>query len=200
MPPRAHSGLRQYLEIAQRAAAFLGAIVIAACGSSTINALPTPVPGEVWTTYRGDLGRDGLPFTATLDSAAAARLAVTWRARLAGAVDGTPSVARGMVVAGSAGGEVKAFNAANGQAVWSRGGLGAIAGSPTISGDRVFVASLTGRLYVMDLLSGKEVWRWQGPPEAAIWASPVGYGDEVMVGVPSPYGDKPLVPGRIFAR
>jgi len=63
----------------------------------------------------------------------------------------------------------------------------------------VFVASLTGRLYVMDLLSGKEVWRWQGPPEAAIWASPVVYGDEVMVGVASPYGDKPLVPGRIFA-
>ena len=188
------------MEIAQRAAAFLAAvIVLAACGSSTTNPLPTPVPGEVWTTYRGDLGRDGHPFTATLDSAAAARLAVTWRVRLAGAVDGTPSVARGMVVAGSAGGEVKAFNAANGQMVWSRGGLGAIAGSPTISGDRVFVASLTGRVYALDLLRGSDVWQWQGPTAAAIWASPVVYGDEVMVGVASSYGDKPLVPGRIFA-
>src|SRR5438270_831367 len=159
MPPRAHSGLRQYLEIAQRAAAFLAAaIVLAACGSSTTNALPTPVPGEVWTTYRGDLGRDGHPFTATLGPDDAARLAVAWRVHLDGAVDGTPAVARGLVVAGSAGGEVRAYNASSGETVWVRRGLGAIAGSPTISGDRVFAASLTGRLYVMDLLTGKEVW------------------------------------------
>jgi polyvinyl alcohol dehydrogenase (cytochrome) len=188
------------LEIAKRAAAFLAAaIVLAGCGAPESNALPTPVPGEVWTTYRGDLGRDGHPFTATLDAAAAARLAVAWRIRLAGAVDGTPAVARGMVIAGSAGGELKAINAANGQTVWSRRALGAIAASPTISGDRVFVASLTGRIYSVDLLRGVNVWQWQGPVHAAIWASPVVYGDEVLVGVASAYGDQPLVPGRIFA-
>src|SRR2546423_5494211 len=117
MPPRAHSGLRQYLEIAQGAAAFLAAvIVLAACGSSTTNPVPTPVPGEVWTTYRGDLGRDGHPFTATLDSAAAARLAVAWRGRPAGAVDGTPAVGRGLVGAGRARGRGQAVHPSNGRA------------------------------------------------------------------------------------
>src|SRR2546423_14922294 len=107
MPPRAHSGLRQYLEIAQGAAAFLAAvIVLAACGSSTTNPLPTPVPGEVWTTYRGDLGRDGHPFTATLDSAAAARLAVTWRGRPFRGVGGAPPTGPRPVGGGRGGGEV----------------------------------------------------------------------------------------------
>lgn len=148
--------------------------------------------------YRGDVARDGHPSTAKLDARAAARLAVTWHVRLPGAVDGTPAVAHGLVVAGSEGGEVDAFDAASGRTVWSRGGLGPIAASPTVSGDRVFVAGLTGYVYAMDLLHGSEVWRWQGPSDAAIWASPVVYGDEVLVGVASPYGDQPLVPGRIY--
>jgi outer membrane protein assembly factor BamB len=148
--------------------------------------------------YRGDLARDGHPFTATLDGEAASRLALSWRVRFKGAVDGTPAVARGLVIAGSAGGEVRALNAKNGETVWARHGLGAVSGSPTVSGDRVYVASLSGYVYVMNLLRGDEIWRWKGPAGAAIWASPVAYGDEVIVGVASPYGDQPLVPGRLF--
>jgi polyvinyl alcohol dehydrogenase (cytochrome) len=148
--------------------------------------------------YRGDLARDGHPFTATLDAAAASNLAVSWRVRFNGAVDGTPAVARGLVIAGSAGGEVRALKASDGDTVWARHGLGAVSGSPTVSGDRVYVASLTGYVYVMDLLRGDEIWRWKGPAGAAIWASPVAYGDEVIVGVASPFGDQPLVPGRLF--
>ena len=148
--------------------------------------------------YRGDLARDGHPFTATLNAAKAARLALAWRARFSGAVDGTAAVARGLVIAGSAGGELRALNATDGQTVWSRDGLGPISSSPTISGDRVFTASLTGHVYAMDATRGDIVWSWKGPAGAAIWASPVAYGDEVIVGVASPYGDQPLVAGRLF--
>lgn len=148
--------------------------------------------------YRGDLARDGHPSTATLDARAATRLAVAWRAHFDGAVDGTPAVARGLVIAGSAGGEVRAVNATNGETVWARHGLGAVSGSPTISGNRIFVASLTGHLYVMDVMRGNQIWNWKGPSGGAIWASPVVYGDEVIVGVASPYGDQPLVPGRMY--
>jgi polyvinyl alcohol dehydrogenase (cytochrome) len=171
---------------------------MAACVSNAAPAPPAPVPGEVWTMYRGDLERNGHPFTATLDADAAAHLAVSWRVHLGGAVDGTPAVARGLVIAGSAAGELRAYSAATGEIVWARRGLGPITGSPTVSGDRVFVASLTGHAYAMDLLSGSEVWSWKGPADAAMWASPVAYGDEVMLGVASPYGDQPLVPGRIY--
>jgi outer membrane protein assembly factor BamB len=148
--------------------------------------------------YRGDLARDGHPSTATLDATAAGRLRLTWRAHLDGAVDGTPAIGRGLVVAGSAGGELVALNAATGERVWTRHGLGAISDSPTISGDRVFVGSLTGRLYAMSLLHGDAIWNWKGPAGSAIWASPVAYGGELIVGVASPYGDKPFVPGRLY--
>lgn len=149
--------------------------------------------------YRGDLARDGHPFTATLDAPAASRLALAWKAHFTGAVDGTPAVGRGLVFAGSAAGELRAVNAADGSTVWARRGLGAIAASPTLSGDRVYAASLTGYVYALDAVSGGQVWAWKGPASAAIWASPAAYGDEVIVGVASPYGDQPLVPGRLVA-
>ncbi len=148
--------------------------------------------------YRGDLARDGHPATATLDAGASGHLALAWRAQMGGAVDGTPAVAGGLVIAGSAAGELNAFNAADGATVWSRRGLGAITGSPTIAADRVLVGSLTGHVYALDLRRGSNIWDWKGPAGAAIWASPVVYGDEVIVGVASPYGDQPLVPGRLY--
>jgi outer membrane protein assembly factor BamB len=148
--------------------------------------------------YRGDLARDGHPFYAALDASGASRLGLAWRAHLPGAVDGTPAVAHGLVIAGSAAGELRAVNAATGETVWSRHGLGAITGSATVSGDRVFVGSLTGHLYAMDATSGHQVWDWKGPAGAAVWASPVALGDEVIVGVASPYGGQPLVPGRLY--
>ena len=148
--------------------------------------------------YRGDLARDGHPFTATLDAVGAARLAPVWRARFNGAVDGTPAVAHGLVIAGSAAGELRALNAADGQTVWWRRGLGAISSSPTVSGDRVFAGTLAGYVYALNATHGDSVWGWKGPAGAAIWASPVVYGDEVIVGVASPFGDQPLVAGRLF--
>jgi len=192
----AHSRLRRTLEFAERLAAV--AVLLAACSPASSAAPIIPVPGETWTMYRGDLSRDGHPFTATLDSKSAARLAVAWRAHLSGAVDGTPAVARGLVIVGSAGGEVRALNASSGETVWSRRGLGAVASSPTISGERVFVSTLSGHVHAMDVVSGRERWDWTGPAHAAIWASAVAFGDEVIVGVASPYGDQPLVPGRIY--
>ena len=172
-------------------------LLVAGCGSSP-PAPVTAIPGETWTMYRGDLGRDGHPFTARLDAESASRLAVAWRVHLNGAVDGTPAVASGLAIVGSAGGEVKALSATSGETVWSRQGVGAISASPTVSGDRVLVATLTGHVRAMDLMRGDEVWDWKAPPDAAIWASPVAFGDEVIVGAASPYGDQPLVPGRLF--
>ena len=148
--------------------------------------------------YRGDLARDGHPPTAKLTDRTAPRLAIAWRAHLDGPVDGTPAVAAGMVIAGSAGGTLAAFDARTGATVWARHGLGAIAGSPTVAADRVYVGTLTGHVYARRLSSGDQLWDWKGPPNANVWASPVAYADLVIAGVASPYGDNPLVPGRLF--
>jgi polyvinyl alcohol dehydrogenase (cytochrome) len=176
----------------------LVATVAAVIAASPCGPAPhPPAPGSSWTMYRGDLARDGHPAGGTLDAARAARLALSWRAHLDGAVDGTPAVAGGLVIAGSAGGTLAAFDATTGKTVWAKHGLGAIASSPSVAGDRVLVTTLTGHAYAFGLARGDLEWDWPAPPAGALWASAVVFGDEVIVGVASPYGDIPLVAGRI---
>jgi polyvinyl alcohol dehydrogenase (cytochrome) len=61
----------------------------------------------------------------------------------------------------------------------------------------VLVTTLTGHAYAFSLARGDLEWDWPAPPAGALWASPVAYGEEVIVGVASPYGDIPLVAGRM---
>jgi polyvinyl alcohol dehydrogenase (cytochrome) len=180
-----HSALRQSLEIA------VTVCLLAACGGGA----PGPV-GPTWTEYRGDLARDGHPFRASLDAVAASSLTLAWRAQLDGAVDGTPVIANGMVVAGSAAGTLVALDAGSGHLKWAARGLGPISSSPTLGASDIYVTTLSGHAYAFDL-KGKRIWDWTGPPNAALWASPVAYRDEVIVGVAAPSGDQPLVAGRL---
>src|SRR5690348_10156211 len=110
-----HSALRQSLEIA------VTVCLLAACSGAAPGAVR-----PVWTEYRGDLARDGHPSGATLDAVGASSLDIKWRARLDGAVDGTPVVADGLVIAGSARGTLAALDAASGHARWAVHGLGPI--------------------------------------------------------------------------
>lgn len=121
-----------------------------------------------------------------------------WTVHLDGAVDGRPAVAGGLVVAASAGGTLTAIDAARGFRVWAVHRLGAISSSPLSIDGRVFVTTLTGNAYAFDLAGGSRLWRWSAPSEAALWSSPIAYRDELIIGVASPYGDKPLVAGRLY--
>lgn len=155
---------------------------------------------EVWTTYRGDLQRDGHPSSATLDASAAAHLKLAWRANMGAAVDGSPAVSNGLVVAASQGGRIAAYSSASGSQVWEVSGLGPISDSPTIVGDRVLAASLSGHLYAFDLSQGTRLWDWKAPGiQPAIWSSPAVYGQLVLIGIGSQYGDTPLDIGRVVA-
>src|SRR3989441_3981914 len=150
MPVRPHSLLLLSLEVAKRAAAIM---LLVACSSPPAGPAPSANPAETWSMYRGDLARDGHPPTAKLTDRTAARLAIAWRAHLDGPVDGTPAVAAGMVIAGSAGGTLAAFDARTGATIWAKHGLGAIAGSPTVAADRGYVGMLTGHVYAHRLSS-----------------------------------------------
>ncbi|HSS61297.1 MAG TPA: PQQ-binding-like beta-propeller repeat protein [Candidatus Limnocylindrales bacterium] len=171
------------------------ACALAACTSGPATLQPA---GPGWPMFRGDLARDGHPPGATLDARGARRLGLAWRVKLDGAVDGTPAVAGGAVVVGSFGGTLAAIDAGTGSTLWTKRGLGAIADSPAIDGKRVYAGTLTGHVFAFDLSSGHQVWDWTAPPDAAVWASPVAYRDLVIVGVASPYGDTPLVAGRLY--
>ncbi len=185
------------MEFAQRIAAVAIAIVVVACTSGKPTPVPTARAAGFWPMYRGDLARDGHPSGPTLSPRSAARLTLAWRTRLDGAIDGTPAVWQGLVFAGTSGGTLAALDSANGTTVWARHGLGAISSSPTIAGDKVFVGTLTGRAYAIRVADGTTVWDWQAPPDATIWASPVMFRDVVVIGLASPYGDIPLVAGRL---
>src|SRR5439155_17586801 len=153
---------------------------LVACSPPPAARVQSATPGETGSMYRGALARDGHPPTATLTEQSAARLAIAWRADLIGAVDGTPAVAGGMVIAGSAGGTLAAFDARTGATVWAKHGLGAIAGSPTVAADRVYVGTLTGHVHARRLSNGDGIWDWHAPPNVNVWASPVAYGDLVI--------------------
>ncbi len=117
----AQSRLRQSWEMAQSLAA---ACLLIACSTGAPVSTMSPNPaGESWTMYRGDLVRDGHPPGATLDDHAARRLRSAWRAHVGGAVDGTPAVTGGLVIAGGADGTLVALDSRSGRTVWSRNGL-----------------------------------------------------------------------------
>lgn len=126
-------------------------------------------------------------------------LDLAWRTRLDGAVDGTPAIVGTTVFAGSAGGELAALDLRTGATIWIRRGLGPISDSPAVEGGRVYAGTLTGHVMAFGVSDGQTVWDWTGPPHAAIWSSPVVYRGLVLIGVASPYGDTPLVPGRMVA-
>jgi outer membrane protein assembly factor BamB len=105
-----------------------------------------------------------------------------------------------MVVAGSQGGGLAAFNASTGGVVWEDRGLGPISGSPAITGDRVVVGTLSGHVRAFDLVRGRQLWDWKAPGlSPAIWSSPTVYRTLVLVGIGSQYGDSPLEAGRMAA-
>jgi eukaryotic-like serine/threonine-protein kinase len=148
--------------------------------------------------YRGDPARDGHPRGATLTADQATRLAPAWTKTLDGAIDGTPVVAGRLVVAAGENGEIAAFDLGSGAPRWSRRGLGSFSGSPAVAGSRVVAGTLTGHVYAFDVGSGRVVWDWRATGnEPAIWASPAVFGDLVLVGIGSQYGDQPLEPGAV---
>ena len=149
--------------------------------------------------YRGDLTRDGHPAEATLTASAARHLRAAWQVEMSGAINGTPAVAGGMVVAASAGGVVAAYRLGTGATLWQLNGLGAISSSPTIAAGHVIVGTLTGHIIAIGL-DGTLLWDSVAPGiKPAIWSSPTVYGQLVLAGVGSQYGDSPLETGRIIA-
>ena len=149
--------------------------------------------------YRGDLARDGHPPEATLNAAAVKRLKTAWQVEMSGAINGTPAVAGGVVVAASAGGVVAAYRLDSGAGLWQLSRLGAMSSSPTIAAGHVIVSTLSGHVIAIGL-DGTLLWDSLAPGvQPAIWSSPTVYGQLVLVGVGSQYGDSPLETGRIIA-
>ena len=96
-----------------------------------------------------------------------------------------PVVAGGRVVTMDAFGQVSAFEAATGRALWRtdvtpRGeGYAVVAGGVALAGDRVLVGSGYGQVIALDAATGQEQWRVS--VAAPVRAAPTVWGDRVLV-------------------
>jgi outer membrane protein assembly factor BamB len=175
-------------------------VIVVGCASAKS---PTPTPtadvGGDWPMYRGDLARDGHPAEATLNASVAKHLKAAWQVEMSGAINGTPAVAGGMVFAASGGGVVAAYRLDSGAMLWQLPRLGAIFSSPTVAAGQVIVGTLTGHVIAIGL-DGTLRWDSTVPGfKPAIWSSPTVYGQLVLAGVSSQYGDEPLEDGAVIA-
>lgn len=152
-----------------------------------------------WPVYRADLARDGRS-DAALNSDAAAHLALAWKAKLAGSVDGSAIVAGAEVAVGGEGGDLAVLDAGTGVTRWRRSGIGPIAGTPALDASTIYIATLSGRVLALSRSTGQTRWKWDAPGiQPAIWSSPTLVRGLVIVGVGSQAGDRPLEAGRIVA-
>lgn len=84
-----------------------------------------------------------------------------WSVDLGGAVQTSPTVVNGTVVAGSSNGTVSAHDADTGETVWTSAANGSVRSSPTVVGETVYVGDTDGYLYALDLDTGERRWAVQ---------------------------------------
>lgn len=92
---------------------------------------------------------------------------VEWRTDIGGRVDGTPTLADGLVVVGANTGrfgdedytgEVVAVEQGDGRRAWSHSVDGAVVGSPTSTSDTVYVSTVRGTLSAISVTDGTVRW------------------------------------------
>ena len=173
-------------------------VTLATACAGTTTATP-PANGETdWPMFRGNLLRDGHAGGSSLTADNIGKLNQVWSHDLDGPIEGSPVVVGHTVIALTRGGEVAAFDIASGAAVWSHTGYGDFAGSPAVAGGLVVAGTVTGHVYAFVLVDGRMRWDWSAPgQQPAIWSSPAVFGQTVVVGIGSQYGDSPLEAGRL---
>jgi outer membrane protein assembly factor BamB len=129
------------------------------------SALSSVSGSKDWPTYRHDAGRSG-----TTNDHAPAKLRPIWRARLS-SLPSAPVVADSKVfVADVNAHSIRAFNAANGSAMWTFVAGGRIDSPPTYYRGRLVFGCRDGWVYCLASNDGRLVWRFRDLPHRKICA------------------------------
>ncbi|MBK1679719.1 outer membrane protein assembly factor BamB [Rhodocyclus tenuis] len=86
-----------------------------------------------------------------------------WRVKLGQTISGGVGASERMVVVGTPKGEILAFNAADGAALWTSRATSEVLSPPVIADDAVVVRSGDNRLAAFELADGKRRWVYQRP-------------------------------------
>ena len=138
-------------------------VVLAAAAillSCTVTGAGTP--SGSWPMYGAGPGHDGLS-SCNMPST----LSLLWEARTGGPELTSPVAAAGMVIAGSADGNIYCQNASTGKDAW-RFDMGEnVSAGPAIEGTSLFAISEGGRLCALDVAGGGLLWEASMPPGAS---------------------------------
>jgi outer membrane protein assembly factor BamB len=105
----------------------------------------------------------------------------------------SPALTNGQVFIGSKDGCVYDIDETSGKVKWKFKTEGIVRSSPAVAGNAVYAGDTEGNLFVLNAATGKQIWRFEivghslknekfGYDRRAIIASPVVYGNKVIVG------------------
>jgi len=142
-------------------------------------------PTADWPMFGHDLANTRFnPVEDTLSADDVDRLAERWKVTGA-AVTSTPAVVDGVVYVGDWDGNLQAYEADTGKAVWtSHLQDGMLTPSPAVTDDTVYIAGDKGMVFAADRRTGKKKWGTdiESTPFDRIWSSPVVVDDLVIIG------------------
>ncbi len=106
-----------------------------------------------WSMWRAD------PTHSSTAQTGPSSLSLAWNFTTNGAVISSPSIADGIVYAGSQDKCIYAIGAFSGSLIWKYQTDGAIISSPAVANGKVYVASEDGFVYCLDAYQGTFIWR-----------------------------------------
>ena len=143
---------------------FLFLAVIVRAGSGALcDAAPSILPAaSAEAMFRNSLNRSGV----YEDSNSGNYSGVLWHKQTGGAVRSSPVIAGGIVVIGSADGNLYALDASTGYEKWRFSADSAVTSTAAIASGRVFFSSRAGTFYAVKFEDGKLLWKTSFRPDA----------------------------------
>ena len=113
------------------------------------------VPSNSWPMYHGGLSHSGYS-----SSLAPTTNQTLWSYNAGGAVSSSPTVANGIVYAGSMNNTMFALNATSGQLIWSYVPGGNVSSAPAVANGMVFFGTQNGNFFALNAATGNKMWNY----------------------------------------
>jgi len=169
-----------------------------ATGAAQIASNNGSVPSAAgnWTTFHGDVNRDGAAPT----SGNGSMLHLAWTYCTGGSVFSSPIVQDGVVYIASTNMTLTAIDIQSAKMLWQIQADDAFYGTPALVDGVLYIASLSGVIYAINAEDGFVRWHTQlDTPGAKVWSSPAVANGLVVIGAASTLSENPKRAGQILA-
>ncbi len=163
---------------------------------SATSSATLPTAEGSWTTFHGDINRDGAAST----SGDGGMLHLAWTYCTGGSVFSSPIVQNGVVYIASTNMTLTAIDIQSAKMLWQIQADDAFYGTPALVDGVLYIASLSGVIYGINAEDGFVRWHTQlDTPGAKVWSSPAVANGLVIIGAASTLSENPKRAGQILA-